>query len=101
MWFTCQTSRQIYFLSQVGGYDGASRQCLSTVECYDPEKDSWCSVAEMSARRSGAGISHIYLFIYNLKIVMNIKYSPGNTIYCSLRFIESVLPTSGILTLAS
>jgi hypothetical protein len=39
----------------VGGYDGASRQCLSTVECYNPETDTWHPVAEMSARRSGAG----------------------------------------------
>jgi len=42
-------------VEQVGGYDGASRQCLSTVENYNPETDTWQAVAEMSARRSGAG----------------------------------------------
>ncbi|CAG2063995.1 unnamed protein product, partial [Timema podura] len=41
---------------KVGGYDGASRQCLSSVESYNPETDTWCSISEMSARRSGAGV---------------------------------------------
>ena len=40
----------------VGGYDGHSRQCLSSVEIYDPDKDVWTAVADMSARRSGAGV---------------------------------------------
>lgn len=42
-------------LYAVGGYDGASRQCLSTVEEYDPATNQWCYVADMSTRRSGAG----------------------------------------------
>lgn len=49
-------------LYAVGGYDGASRQCLSTVEEYDPVTDQWCYVADMSTRRSGAGAhTHIIL----------------------------------------
>ena len=43
------------FLYAVGGYDGSSRQCLSSVECYNPVEDKWSLVAEMSCRRSGAG----------------------------------------------
>ena len=43
------------FLYAVGGYDGSSRQCLSSVECYNPAEDKWSLVAEMSCRRSGAG----------------------------------------------
>lgn len=42
-------------LYAVGGYDGASRQCLSSVECYDANTNEWTYVAEMSTRRSGAG----------------------------------------------
>lgn len=42
-------------LYAVGGYDGASRQCLSSVECYDANSNEWSYVAEMSTRRSGAG----------------------------------------------
>ena len=42
-------------LYAVGGYDGASRHCLATVECYNPKTDSWTLVSEMSCRRSGAG----------------------------------------------
>ena len=35
----------------VGGYDGNSRQCLASVEVYNPEQDIWSPVADMSARR--------------------------------------------------
>ncbi len=34
----------------VGGYDGNSRHCLSSVEVYCPEQDVWKPVADMSAR---------------------------------------------------
>ena len=43
------------FIYAVGGYDGNSRQCLSSVEAYDPDKDVWTRITDMSARRSGAG----------------------------------------------
>ncbi|ELW47181.1 Kelch-like protein 3 [Tupaia chinensis] len=43
-------------LYAVGGYDGASRQCLSTVEQYNPATNEWIYVADMSTRRSGAGV---------------------------------------------
>ena len=45
----------------MGGYDGASRQCLCSVECYNPEMDTWTIVNDMNSRRSGAGM---YLFVY-------------------------------------
>ena len=32
---------------QVGGYDGASHQFLSSVECYSPQTDTWTPVREM------------------------------------------------------
>lgn len=48
----CVSTGKLY---AVGGYDGASRQCLSTVEEYDPVTNQWCYVADMSTRRSGAG----------------------------------------------
>ncbi|CAB1337008.1 unnamed protein product, partial [Coregonus sp. 'balchen'] len=43
-------------LYAVGGYDGASRQCLSTVEEYNPVSNQWGYMADMSTRRSGAGV---------------------------------------------
>ncbi|CAH2042994.1 unnamed protein product, partial [Iphiclides podalirius] len=43
-------------LYAVGGYDGAARQCLHTVERYEPAADAWQPVAEMGARRSGCGV---------------------------------------------
>lgn len=38
-------------LFAVGGYDGASRQCLSSVEVYDPKTDEWRPCADMISRR--------------------------------------------------
>lgn len=43
-------------LYAVGGYDGATRQCLSTVEAYNPKNNTWSYIAEMGTRRSGAGV---------------------------------------------
>merc|ERR1712018_55908 len=40
----------------VGGYDGNSRMCLSSVEVYNPNDDVWIRVADMSARRSGVAL---------------------------------------------
>nr|CAI5861458.1 unnamed protein product [Callosobruchus analis] len=48
----------------VGGYDGASRQCLSSVECYTPEIDTWTSVPDMCSRRSGAGVGVLEGILY-------------------------------------
>ena len=45
------------YLYAVGGYDGASRQCLSSVERYDPVKNEWQFVTDMSVKRSGPGVS--------------------------------------------
>lgn len=36
--------------------DGGSRQCLASVEYYDPSSDSWHLIPDMSQRRSGAGV---------------------------------------------
>lgn len=48
----------------VGGYDGTSRQCLSSVERYDTDSDTWTTVAEMGARRSGAGVGVLDNLLY-------------------------------------
>ena len=42
-------------LYAVGGYDGSNRHCLSSVECYNPETNSWVFVPDMTCKRSGAG----------------------------------------------
>ncbi|MBN3295443.1 KLHL2 protein, partial [Amia calva] len=51
-------------LYAVGGYDGASRQCLSTVEAYNPNTNEWSYTAEMSTRRSGAGVGVLKGLLY-------------------------------------
>ncbi|EMP41628.1 Kelch-like protein 3 [Chelonia mydas] len=51
-------------LYAVGGYDGASRQCLSTVEQYNPATNEWTYVADMSTRRSGAGVCAVNGLLY-------------------------------------
>eukprot|EP00095_Tigriopus_kingsejongensis_P011750 snap_masked-scaffold241_size241811-processed-gene-0.2 protein:Tk11750 transcript:snap_masked-scaffold241_size241811-processed-gene-0.2-mRNA-1 annotation:"ring canal kelch homolog" len=50
----------------VGGYDGNSRHCLSSVECYNPELDEWTPVADMSARRSGAGVGVLNGLLFSI-----------------------------------
>jgi len=50
----------------VGGYDGNSRQCLSSVEVYNPEQDIWSPVSDMSARRSGAGVGVLNGLLYSV-----------------------------------
>jgi len=50
----------------VGGYDGNSRQCLSSVEVYNPEQDLWSPVTDMFVRRSGAGVGVLNGILYSV-----------------------------------
>lgn len=38
-----------------GGYDGST--FLDSVECYDPEQDTWSEVTHMTSGRSGVGVA--------------------------------------------
>lgn len=38
-----------------GGYDGNT--FLDSVECYDPERDTWSEVTHMTSGRSGVGVA--------------------------------------------
>lgn len=38
-----------------GGYDGNT--FLDSVECYDPETDTWTEVTKMTSGRSGVGVA--------------------------------------------
>ena len=51
-------------LYAVGGYDGVARQCLNSVECYDPELDEWSAVEPMTQRRSGAAVAVLENMVY-------------------------------------
>ncbi len=42
--------KKIYIM---GGFDGSHR--LRTVECYDPECDSWTFISAMQTNRAGLG----------------------------------------------
>ncbi|KAH7935342.1 hypothetical protein HPB52_006459 [Rhipicephalus sanguineus] len=44
------------------GYNGQAR--LSSVECYDPDRDQWVDVAPMNTCRSGAGVVAVERWIY-------------------------------------
>lgn len=41
----------------VGGYDGYMRQCLNTVEIYEPRANRWRAGPTLMSRRSGAGVT--------------------------------------------
>ena len=59
-------------LYAVGGYDGASRHCLSSVECYNAVTKEWSLVCDMSTRRSGAGVG-VSLFLTQEKLFSFLK----------------------------
>ena len=50
------------FLEQY--FEFFQRQCLSSVERYDPDADEWTKVADMTTRRSGAGVGVIDGLLY-------------------------------------
>ena len=52
------------YLYAVGGYDGVARQCLNSVERYDPEADEWSPVEPMTQRRSGAAVAVLENMVY-------------------------------------
>ena len=51
-------------LYAVGGYDGVARQCLNSVERYDPVSDEWTLVEPMNQRRSGAAVAVLENYLY-------------------------------------
>ena len=51
-------------LYAVGGYDGFARQCLNSVEVYDPNTNEWSNVEPMIQRRSGAAVAVIDNILY-------------------------------------
>ena len=51
-------------LYAVGGYDGVARQCLNSVECYNPDADEWVCVEPMTQRRSGAAVTVLDGMLY-------------------------------------
>lgn len=91
------------FLYAVGGYDGASRHCLSSVECYNPETDTWIAVSEMSCRRSGAGQNNKHEHLMIERVIYTRFYWKAN---CEnkmiLRFIFTVdLPNLSMLCICN
>ena len=51
-------------LFAVGGYDGVARQCLNSVERYEPATDEWVQVEPMGQRRSGAAVVVLENMLY-------------------------------------
>lgn len=55
----------------VGGCD--TWNCLNTVECYDPEKNSWSFIKPIITPRRGCGLAHIKGKYFNfIKLIHNI-----------------------------
>lgn len=49
------TGGDILFILPAGGYDGHT--FLDSVECYDPDSDTWSEVTRMTSGRSGVGVA--------------------------------------------
>jgi kelch-like protein 2/3 len=77
---------------KVGGYCGLSRECLDSVERYDPFSDTWSPVAHMTTRRSGACVN-----VHNGKIFV----VGGHNGPCVLKSVEMYDPTCNRWTLIS
>lgn len=78
------------FLYSVGGYDGASRQCLSSVERFDPVKNEWELVCDMTVKRSGAGVGVLgelkFVFLYIDICKYLIVLHPNDLLFSSMYF---------------
>lgn len=60
-------------LYAVGGFDGENR--LKSVECYNPDRDSWALVADLHECKSGAGNRTSSLcFTHGCGIMYHTKY---------------------------
>lgn len=63
---SCRTSVGVAvldgYLYACGGQDGVS--CLSYVERYDPQTNSWSKVAPMNSRRLGVGVAVLGGYLY-------------------------------------
>lgn len=60
----------------VGGCD--TWNCLNTVECYDPETNSWSFIKPIITPRRGCGLAHIkgkYIFIFVNLMLTTIQYN--------------------------
>ncbi|XP_045213681.1 kelch-like protein 2 [Mercenaria mercenaria] len=92
------------YVYAVGGYDGSSRQCLSSVERYNPNDDTWCVVAEMSCRRSGAGVGVVDGLLYAVgghdgPLVRNSveMYNPDSNTWTQLGDMHSCRRNAGVV----
>ena len=61
---------------QVGGYDGASRHCLASVEFYSPETDTWTPVREM------VFICNFVRRIFNRVLIIRLIVAVGLALEC-------------------
>lgn len=51
-------------MMQVGGYDHETRSSIDSVECYNPDSDTWHQVSSMSCKRSGVGVGVMNGILY-------------------------------------
>ena len=83
------------FLLAAGGFDGHSD--LSSVERYDPVRNEWSSVANMSVPRSGFGMSTLNGKLHAVGGYDGVTYLASAEIYDSktdtwMPSIEAALP---------
>lgn len=84
-------------LYAVGGFDGENR--LKSVECYNPDRDSWALVADLHECKSGAGnqtrslcLTHGCGIVYYTSISMLDRVAAGLHAFSVLHTIHLSLP---------
>lgn len=60
----------------VGGCD--TWNCLNTVECYDPETNSWSFIKPIITPRRGCGLAHFKGINNHIFIKLNCAYHQNN-----------------------
>ncbi|KAE9544394.1 hypothetical protein AGLY_001573 [Aphis glycines] len=70
----------------VGGVNGMSY--FKSVDCYDPIKDSWVSIAQMSISRHSVGVG----------VLNGLMYAVGGTNGSVLKSVEVYSPSDGVWT---
>lgn len=91
-------------LYAVGGYDGTSRRCLSSVERYNPATNEWTSIADMNHRRSGPAVADLAARIYvvgghdGLLVRSSAEYyDPRVGVWCSITDMHIARRNAGML----
>lgn len=76
-------------IAQVGGFDDSSEEVLNSVECYNPNLNTWTPIAKMCKKRCGPGVG----------VLDGVLYAVGGEDGSkTLKSVEAYRPSTGVWT---